>query len=63
MSWKNTTKVQHFISQVEQRLNAINPNALAKNQRIYEFDIIDREKFEISLSNQNGRSISSSLCV
>lgn len=36
---ENYTKNQHFLSQAEQRLNAINPAAKAKNQRIYSFDI------------------------
>ncbi|HCH3381906.1 TPA: DUF4238 domain-containing protein [Vibrio parahaemolyticus] len=37
---KNLTKNQHFLSQAEQRLNAINPAAKAKNQRIYSFDVL-----------------------
>ncbi|HDZ9127033.1 TPA: hypothetical protein RUY84_003507, partial [Vibrio cholerae] len=37
---ENYTKNQHFLSQAEQRLNAINPTAKAKNQRIYSFDIL-----------------------
>ncbi|OOE36189.1 hypothetical protein BZG05_01525, partial [Salinivibrio kushneri] len=37
---KNLTKNQHFLSQAEQRLNAINPAAKAKKQRIYSFDVL-----------------------
>lgn len=41
---ENETKNQHFISQAEQRLNALNPSALPENQEIYEFEVIDRDK-------------------
>lgn len=36
--FKNDTVNQHFISQVEQRLNALNPAAKNRNQRICEFE-------------------------
>src|SRR5664279_1243886 len=39
----NQTKNQHYVSQAEQRLNAMNPQARPENQRIYAFDIVDRE--------------------
>lgn len=57
------TKNQHFVSQVEQRLNAINPLALPEKQRIYEFEIVDRERREVRLTDEGGRPISSSLSM
>ena len=59
----NLTKNQHFVSQIEQRLNAINPGALPENQRIYEFEIIDREHHQVRLVKPNGRPISGSLSM
>ena len=43
MDFEDPTVRQHFVSQVEQRLNAINPSAEDRNQRIYRFRLIDRE--------------------
>ena len=47
MNLANDTKNQHYISQVEQRLNTANPNAEPKNQKIYSFSILDRENHSI----------------
>ena len=45
----NDTRNQHFLPQVEQRLNTSTPEAAIKNQRIYEFDILGRfDKVELS---------------
>lgn len=60
---KGQTKNQHFVSQAEQRLNAINPHARPEKQRIYEFDIVDRERHQIRLSEPRGRPISGSLSM
>lgn len=57
------TKNQHFVSQVEQRLNAVNPAARRENQRIYTFEIVDRDRREIRLSNGMGRLIANSLSM
>jgi len=57
------TKNQHFVSQVEQRLNAHNPGARPENQRIYEFEIVDRDRHQVRLVNPKGRTISSSLSM
>jgi hypothetical protein len=57
------TKNQHFLSQVEQRLNALNPAARPENQRIYEFEIVDREQHHVRLVETNGRRISNSLSM
>ncbi len=54
---QNTTFNQHFLSQAEQRLNASNPDARRENQRIYEFDVVDREAWEIRLRSVTGRRI------
>ena len=51
------TKNQHFVSQAELRLNSINPNANEKNQRIYSFEVNDREQFGINLNSYNGVNI------
>ena len=59
----NTTKDQHFISQVEQRLNALNPAARPENQRIYEFKVVDREQHVVELTDVRGKSIVSSLSI
>jgi hypothetical protein len=57
------TKNQHFVSQVEQRLNALNPGARPENQRIYEFEIVDRDQHQVRLVIPNGRLISNSLSM
>jgi len=57
MNLKDSTKNQHFVPQVEQRLNAINPIANDENQRIYAFNLIDRENYKIELSQSNGIKI------
>jgi len=59
----NSTANQHYVSQTEQRLNAINPNAKSENQRIYSFSLVDRENFSLSLDSPNGRLISQSLSL
>ncbi|HKK20245.1 MAG TPA: hypothetical protein VJ983_02150 [candidate division Zixibacteria bacterium] len=59
----NSTANQHYVSQTEQRLNAINPNAKSENQRIYSFSLVDRESFTLSLDSPNGRLISQSLSL
>jgi len=59
--WQNETFRQHFIPQVEQRFNAINPQAAPKNQRIYPFEIVNREAHELRLLNPNGQPISAAL--
>ena len=61
MGLVNETQNQHFVSQAEQRLNAINSNAKQINQRIYAFSIVDRDSSEIHLLNQKGRKINSNL--
>jgi hypothetical protein len=59
----NGTYNQHFVSQVEQRLNALNPSAALDNQRIYSFTLVDRESFALSLDSERGTTISSNLAL
>lgn len=59
----NETRNQHFVSQVEQRLNASNPNSTNGNSRIYSFRIKDREAYRIELENPRGRTIASTLSM
>jgi len=63
MNLKDTTKNQHFVAQVEQRFNAINPDAREENQRIYAFDLIDRESYKVKINPIGGVKISSSLSL
>jgi hypothetical protein len=58
---QNDTANQHYVSQVEQRLNSLNPNAASRNRRIYSFTLVDREAFAISLDSPQGRLISKNL--
>lgn len=53
----------HFLPRVEQRLNAANPHAAAKNQRIYSFEIIDREAHALRLQHARGVSIVRNLAL
>jgi hypothetical protein len=57
------TKNQHFVSQAEQRLNAINPNARPQNQRIHAFDLVDRDRREIRLRSACGEAINTTLSM
>ncbi len=59
----NVTANQHYISQVEQRLNARNPKAQPRNQRIYSLSLADREAFTLALDAQEGRLISNNLSL
>ena len=45
----NRTRNQHFISQAEQRLNAINSGVSKDKQKIYSFKLIDHENNKIFL--------------
>jgi len=59
----NSTKRQHFLSQADQRLNALNPAATAANQRIFSFSLADREGHTVSLDAPMGRAISTNLVL
>ncbi|EJB8403594.1 TPA: hypothetical protein ACXIHA_004357 [Pseudomonas aeruginosa] len=51
----------HFVSQAEQRLNAIDANVKRKNQRIYKFDILRREEPILKKSKPTGVRIEHNL--
>lgn len=57
--FENLTKTQHFISQAEQRLNGIPPD----RNRIYQFEVIDRESSVLKLVNKQGISIRNNLAI
>lgn len=59
----NETRNQHFVSQVEQKLNATNPDNKNGKLRIYSFRIANRDKFEIALESPRGRPIASTLSM
>ncbi|WP_126424062.1 hypothetical protein [Asticcacaulis excentricus] len=59
----NTTRNQHFVSQIEQRLNTCTPDNRSGNFRIYSFRIVDREAYQIELENPRGRAIASTLSM
>lgn len=59
----SSTKNQHFISQAELRLNSINAGASQENQRIYSFDVTDRESFDCDLTSERGSKINGSLSI
>lgn len=63
MELLDVTKNQHFLPQVEQRLNAINPQIKSKNQKIYSFSIKDRDAGVVSINSEKGVRISTNLSL
>lgn len=61
MDLRDVTKNQHFVPQVEQRLNVINPEARNENQKIYSFSIRDRNSYAVSIDSEKGVKISKNL--
>jgi hypothetical protein len=59
----NDTRNQHFVSQVEQNLNALNPASRNRKFRIYSFRITDRENYKIELESPRGHLVSSTLSM
>ena len=59
----NKTRIQHFLPQTEQRLNAINPLAEKNKQRIYEFEILSKKAGAMRLRKARSRPISSNLAM
>src|SRR3954469_23962511 len=60
---ENETRNQHFLPRVEQKLNALNPNAKNKNLRIYSFKVLDRENYSLTLESENGKPINNNLSL
>lgn len=52
-SLQDPTRNQHFLSQVEQRLNAIDPTLDKDNQRIYQFEVLSRSPIELGEAKSN----------
>nr|WP_312821773.1 hypothetical protein [Acinetobacter oleivorans] len=59
--FNNRTRNQHFIAQVEQKLNAIDPTVDKDKRRIYEFEISDRDKLNYAITNSAGVKIENNL--
>ncbi len=59
----NVTRNQHFLTRVEQKLNAMNPQANERKLRIYSFKLVDREKYTLALESPSGRPIGSNLSL
>lgn len=59
----NDTRNQHFVSQVEQKLNAMNPSAQSGNHRIYSFRVASREPPRLIAEDKKGRAIGSNLAL
>lgn len=51
---QNPTRNQHFISQSEQRLNAINPGAERRDRRIHAFRLVDRKNLVVAYEQDEG---------
>ena len=60
---ENNTRNQHFLTRVEQKLNAMNPQADARKLRIYSFEVVNRENYTLALESENGRLIGSNLSL
>lgn len=58
---ENSTRNQHFISQSEQRSNCIDERRPKDKQRIYKFEIADRENSVVRLTNDEGVKIKKNL--
>ncbi|MGQ6335425.1 hypothetical protein ACUNEH_12905 [Serratia sp. IR-2025] len=57
----NLTRNQHFISQTEQRSNCIDESRPKDKQRIFKFEIADRENSIVRLTNTEGVKIKANL--
>ncbi|MHC8382664.1 hypothetical protein [Pseudomonas sp. LB3P14] len=57
------TKNQHYVPQVEQRLNSLNPDAPKKKQRIFSFNVVDREEYGVALLSDKGALIEGNLSL
>lgn len=63
MGLKNTTKRQHYLPQVEQRMNAANPTAAPHRQIIYAFKVLNHEHLILQLERPGGVRISNNLAI
>lgn len=51
---ENDTRNQHFLTRVEQKLNAMNPQAGARKLRIYSFEVVNRENHTLANARTAG---------
>lgn len=61
MKFENKTENQHYIAQVEQKLNSINPNAERNKRRIYEFKVKNKNNSVVKITRENGVKIEDNL--
>lgn len=59
--FKHSGHNHHYIAQVEQKLNSIDPKQIKKNRRIFEFELLDREQLKYKLTDPIGVKIESNL--
>lgn len=57
------TKNQHFLSQTEQRLNAIDPSVNKQRQQIYEFEVLSRVGGALQLGMPKRKKIATNLSL
>lgn len=59
--FNNDTRNQHYVSQVEQKLNSIDPSVDKKKRRIYEFESLNRDAQEYKICVEDGVKIEKNL--
>jgi len=59
----NSSRNQHFVAHVEQKLNACNLESRGGRFRIYSFRIADRDSYRLTLEQPHGRPIHSNLAM
>ncbi len=59
----NETRNQHFVTRVEQKLNASNPESTSGRFRIYSFRVADRDAYRLALESPRGRAVASTLSM
>ncbi|RZG46969.1 hypothetical protein [Acinetobacter wuhouensis] len=59
--FNNKTRNQHYVSQVEQKLNCIDPSVDKKNRRIYKFESLNRDAQEYKICIEDGVKIEKNL--
>ena len=60
---RSKARNHHYISQVEQRLNAIDKSVSSENQRIFKFEVVDAESKIIKNLDPAGKKIEKNLAI
>lgn len=60
---RSKARNHHYISQVEQRLNAIDKSVSSENQRIFKFEVVDAESKIIKNLDLAGKKIEKNLAI